>query len=185
MLGWIAKTWGFDTATENETPASDCQIKYPLQVPQQYRTHRTLDDIVIEGDSRFVNHVNRCIAELRNTKYESLVALLKKVRQVSTYEESGVCDGVYKCGPTNMGFGYGDCVYGASDLIHEAVHTGRILSGEFDYTDIAGEELIAFRSQIEFLRSRSRHEEANILEKKDGRHNEPYLSAETLAMQRR
>lgn len=177
MIDWIKKTWGFET--DNETPdflpIEYSQGEYSEQSTSgdRYTSTRTLDDIVIEGSGRFVNHVNRCIEELRGTKWESLVSELRKITQVFSYADSGVSNGVYEVGPDGMGLNAwgGDRILGASVLIHEAVHTKRQFSDEFDWTNFVGEELIAFAEQAKFLRLHG-HPEAADIENSDGRHNE-------------
>lgn len=192
MIGWLAQTWGFDGGTI-ESSESEVNTEYTVETRsrnQQYTSSRTLDDIIVEGDSRFVDHANRCLEELRGTQWESLVAELRGITQVSSYADSGTSDnGIYEAGPTSMGFGYGawggdDCIQGASVLIHEATHAKRMLNGGFDITNYAGEELIALAEQAKFLRSRDRHGAAADLESNNGRHNEAYLSPALLALQR-
>lgn len=189
MIGWLAKTWGLETSGETPDflPTEYSQGEYSEQSTSgdRYTSTRTLDDIVVEGGDRFVNHVNRCIEELRGTKWESLVSELRKITQVSSYADSGVINGVYEVGPDGMGLNTwgGDSILGASVLIHEAVHTKRQFSSEFDWTNFAGEELIAFAEQAKFLRLHG-HPGASDIENSDGRHNELYLSPELLALQR-
>ena len=189
MIGWLKKTWGLET--NNETPdflpTEYSQGEYSEQSTSgdRYTSTRTLDDIVIEGSGRFVNHANHCIEEVRGTKWESLVSELRKITQCSSYADSGVSNGVYEAASDSMGLGaWGDDrILGASVLIHEAVHTKRQFNGEFDITNYAGEELIANAEQAKFLRLH-RHPGAADIENSDGRHNEPYLSPEILALQR-
>ena len=188
MIGWLAKTWGFDGGAI-ESPESEVNIEYTVQTysrSQPDTSNRTLDDIIVEGSNRFVNHVNRCLEEVRGTRWESLVCELRKIAQCSCYADSGVSNGIYEAAPESMGLSVwnDDCIEGASVLIHEAVHTKREFSGEFDNYDFAGEERIANAVQAEFLRFHGRYLRASDLENSDGRHNEPYMSAEFLAMQR-
>lgn len=189
MFDWLAKTWGYSTATEDIAPTEHPQSKYTAQTHQQSRTHassRTLDDIVVEGSGQFVNHVNRCIEEVRGTKWESLVIELRKVTQVFNYADTGVSNREFKTDLASIccNAWQQDSIEGASILIHESVHTKREFSKEFDYSNYANEELIAFKPQIEFLRANGRHSYAAQLENSDGRHNTHYLSSEILAMQR-
>ena len=189
MIGWLKKTWGLETnnKTPDFLPTEYSQGAYGEQSTSgdRHTSTRTLDDIIVEGSGRFVNHANHCIEEVRGTKWESLVSELRKITQCSSYADSGVINGVYEVGPDGMGLGaWGDDrILGASVLIHEAVHTKRQFNGEFDWTNFAGEELIAFAEQSKFLRLHG-HPDAADIENSDGRHNELYLSPELLALQR-
>jgi hypothetical protein len=189
MLGWIAKTWGYGTATEDVSPTEHPQVEY-AQTHQESRrtsTWRTLDDIPIEGSVHFVNHVKRCLEEVRHTKWESLACALTRINQVSSFADCGVSsEGEFNVPANNMGCGVfnSDYIEGASVLIHEGLHAKRILSGEFDRTNYAGEEILAFAPQAEFLRFHGRNGKAAELENSDGRHNEAGMSAELLALQK-
>jgi hypothetical protein len=190
MFRWLAQTWGFDTNTEildslyTEYAQVECNERFFSE--NLHNSNRILADIVITGSNRFVNHVNRCFDEVKNTKWESLVAELREITECSNYADSGVNSGVYEAysGSIGLGLFHNDAILGASVLIHEAVHTKREFSGEFDNYNYASEELIATAVQVEFLRFNGHHTYAAYLEGCDGRHNEPFMSAEFLAMQK-
>ena len=189
MIDWLAKTWGFET--NNETPdflpTEYSQGEYSEQSTSgdRYTSTRTLDDIVIEGSGQFVNHVNRCIDELRGTKWESLVAELRKITQCSSGAYTAADMGI-EASLSMMGCDTwnNDYIEGAATLIHEAVHTTRVANGDFDETNYAGEERLAYSAEAEFFRHNGNYGRAAQSESKDGRHNEKNMSAETLAMQR-
>lgn len=189
LIGWLAKTWDFNSSDDIDTDTSaDYAVSSTLEPDLLYAeaSNRNLNDILVEGDGRFVNHVNRCLEEIQGTKWESLVSELRGITMVSTYADSGVNHlGVYEAGPDSIGrcAWNPDYIIGASVLIHEAVHAKRMLNNEFDITNYAGEELLALAAQAEFLRFH-RHSYAAHIENADGRHNEAYMSAEMLALQR-
>ena len=189
MIGWLKKTWGLNTDITESRPTESRPTesrRTELSSRSQNISSRTLDSISIEGDSQFVNHVSLCIEELRNTEYESSVAGIQRIIQVANYADTGVAKREFKATSYVMGCTawIKDHIVGASMLIHEAVHTEREFSGEFDYSNYANEELLAFQPQIEFLRSNGRHSYAVQLENQDGRHNEAGMTAEQLARQR-
>jgi len=189
LIGWLAETWGF---TDSDNTDTNTSVEYTVHSTSETELRyievltRNLDDIRIEGSDVFVKHVNRCLEEIKNTKWEYLVATLRGIIMGATYADSGVNHlVVYEAGSDSMGrcAWNPDYILGASVLIHEAIHAKRMLRNEFDITNYAGEELLALAAQAEFLRFH-RHSSAADIENADGRHNEAYMSAEILALQR-
>jgi hypothetical protein len=192
MLGWIAKTWEYGTATENVLPTEYPQTEY-AQTQQESRRStpsRTLDDIIIEGSDLFVNHVNRCFEEIRDTKWEFTVAQVRKIIQISSGAHACVSTsskGSIESSLQMLGCGTwsNDYIEGAATLLHEAVHAIRISNDVFDYTYYSAEERLAFKYEAEFLRYHGRNGKAAQVESADGRHGKSGMSAELLALQRR
>lgn len=184
MIGWL---FGFDVIREDALSIEDVSIESVTQAYQPHQMYTSnLDNIVVEGGNQFVSHVYRCLQEIRGTKYESLVSWLTKINEVSSFADCGVnAEGRFNVPASDMGCGLfnSDPIIGASVLIHEAVHAKRMRNGEFDYTYYAGEELLAFAKEAEFLRLHGYHGRAADRESSDGRHNEAYMSAEFLATQ--
>ena len=187
MIGWIAKTWGHGTATEDVPPTERLQAEcvHTHQESRRSTSNRTLEDIVIEGSDLFVNHVNHCFEEIRDTKWEFTVTQIRKIVQVSSgaYATSGglVSSSLKMLGHDTWN---NDYVEGAATLIHEAVHVIRVSNNVFAEDYYSAEEKLAFKYEAEFLRSRGRHGRAAQVEGADGRHNERNMSAELLASQR-
>lgn len=189
MFGWVAKTWGYGTATEDVLPTERPQAEYvhTHQESQRSTSSRTLEDIVIEGSDLFVNHVNRCFEKIRNTKWEFTVAQIRRIVQVS----SGACADTSEKGLVSSSLkmlGYdtwnNDYIEGAATLIHEAVHAIRISNNVFDYSYYSAEEKLSFKYEADFLRFHGRHGKAAQVEGADGRHGESGMSAEWLALQK-
>ena len=191
MFGWVAKTWGYDTVTEDvpptERPQAECVHTH--QESRRSTPNRTLEDIVIEGSDLFVNHVNHCFEEIRDTKWEFTIAQVRKIFQISSGAYACTASnkkGSIECSLQALGCSNwnNDYVEGAATLIHEAVHAIRISNNVFDYSYYSAEEKLSFKYEADFLRFHGRHGRAAQVEGADGRHGESGMSAEWLALQK-
>lgn len=191
MIGWALRTWGYGTPAEDALPTEYSQTEYAQTHQESQRSipNRTLDDIIIDGSDLFVNHVNRCFEEIRNTKWELTVAQIRRITQissgvhacVSTPDKGSIESSLEMLGCSTWN---NDYIEGAATLIHEAVHAIRIGNDVFDYSYYSAEEKLSFKYEAEFLRSHGRHGRAAQVEQQDGLHGVRNMSPEWQARQK-
>lgn len=128
-----------------------------------------LGHIEIEGSPAFIGAVEQMLRQIEGSCAERTVALLKGIREVASYEETGMNpNGWFDVALWVLG----NTTWGTSQIVHDAEHYRRMLTGEF-LGLCRQEELAAFAVQADYLMERGAWLQAIYVRSLNGSHVDP------------